>query len=210
VQYRKREIAEFIKPQLMANFQKEVTHFEAPQVRAFIEILEHNSYKYAMDEIYDLKETIEPLSRISTLLFTGFKKACHDRYKFDSKTEKDFAIILEDDVLVEKWLRPAPNQFNIHWDNNKKRYEPDFVVETGNTIYLIETKKAVDIPTTEVQEKAKAALEYCKNATDYTTKNGGKPWKYILLPHDSVRLNMGFAHLVGKYEYKKIINEDVK
>src|SRR5574344_2038261 len=199
VQYRKRDIKDFIKPQLMANFKKEVTKFEAPDVRAFSQILEHNSYKFLQDEIYDFRETIEPASRIRSLMFTGFEKDCHKSYKFDSKTEKDFAIILEDDKTVEKWLRPAPNQFNITWDNNKKNYEPDFVVETSDTIYLIETKKSTDIDALEVQQKAKAALEYCKNATEYTIKNQGKPWKYVLLPHDSVKYNMSLDYLVKQY-----------
>lgn len=202
VQYRKRDIAGYIKPQLMAHFRKEVTKFEAPDVRAFSQIAEHNSYKFLQDEIYDFRETIEPASRIKSLLFTGFKKACHDAYKFDSKTEKDFAIILEDDSAVQKWLRPAPSQFNITWDNNKKNYEPDFVAETDNIIYLIETKKEKDIPTDEVQAKAQAALLYCRQATEYTMKHGGKPWKYVLLPHDSVKLNMTFDYLMKLYEYQ--------
>ena len=201
VQYRKRDIANYIKPQLMEHFKKEVVKFEAPDVRAFSQILEHNSYKFIQDEIYDYKETIEPANRIKSLMFTGFKKACHKSYKFDSKTEKDFAIILEGDDSVEKWLRPAPNQFNITWDNNKKNYEPDFVVETKDKIYLVETKKEKDIPTEEVQSKAKAALEYCKNATDYTMQNGGKPWIYALLPYDSVKLNMSFDYLMKQYQY---------
>lgn len=202
VQYRKRDIAGYIKPQLMEHFKKEVVRFEAPDVRAFSQILEHNSYKFLQDEIYDFKETIEPASRIKSLMFTGFKKACHKTYKFDSKTEKDFAIILERDDSVEKWLRPAPNQFNITWDNNKRNYEPDFVVESKDTIYLIETKKENDISTEEVQSKAKAALLYCKNATEFTIANGGKPWKYVLLSHNSVKLNMDLEHLVKEYEYK--------
>ena len=59
-----------------------------------------------------------------------------------------------------------------------------------------------DISTEEVQFKAKAALLYCKNATEYTTANGGKPWKYVLLSHNSVKLNMDLEHLVKEYEYK--------
>ena len=56
VQYRKRDIAGYIKPQLMEHFKKEVIRFEAPDVRAFSQILEHNSYKFLQDEIYDFKE----------------------------------------------------------------------------------------------------------------------------------------------------------
>ena len=76
-------------------------------------------------------------------------------------------------------------------------------METIDTIYLVETKKEKDIPTEEVQEKARAALKYCKEATEYTTNNGGKPWKYILLPHDSVKYNMTFDYLVKQYEYNE-------
>jgi len=201
VQYRKKDIMNFIKPQLMAHFKKEITKYEVPYVKGLTKILPWNMTKYKEDEIYDFKTAIEPISRIKTLLFTGFKKACHSEYTFDSKTEKDFSIILEDDEKVIKWLRPAPNQFNITWDNNKRNYEPDFVVETEDTIYLVETKKESDIKTDEVQQKAKAALEYCHNATEFTTKNSGKPWKYILLPHDSVKLNMSFDYLVEQFEY---------
>lgn len=203
VQYKKKELATFIKPQLMEHFRKEIIKYEAPDVRGLTPILKWNTTKYAEDEIYDYKATIEPTSRIKTLLFIGFQKACHDRYTFDSKTEKDFAIILEDDSNVIKWLRPAPNQFNITWNNNRHNYEPDFVVETADAIYLVETKKESDISTEEVQQKAKAALKYCQNATEYTIKNGGKPWKYVLLPHDCVKSNMSFDYLVKEYEYVK-------
>ena len=203
VQYKKKDITAFIKPQLMEHFRKEVVRYEAPDVRGLTPIVKWSTTKYAEDEIYDYKATIEPTSRIKSLIFTGFKKACHGEYTFDSKTEKDFAIILEDDSNVIKWLRPAPSQFNITWDNNKRNYEPDFVVETANTIYLVETKKESDISTEEVQQKAKAALEYCHNATEFTTKNNGKPWKYLLLPHNSVSISYDFNYYTKQYEYKE-------
>jgi len=131
-------------------------------------------------------------------LFSGFAKAYHHSYKFDSKTEKDFSIILEQDKTVLKWLRPAKNQFRIYWKHNSKQYSPDFVVETVDSIYLVETKKEGDIDATDVQEKAKAALEYCKHASDYTTKNGGKPWKYLLIPHIEVTLSNSFNYFVSR------------
>lgn len=82
----------------------------------------------------------------------------------------------------------------------KKQYTPDFVVETADSIYLVETKKEIDIETTEVQQKAQAALEYCKHATDYTTANGGKAWKYLLVPHDQVLVNMSFGRMVEMFK----------
>lgn len=94
-------------------------------------------------------------------------------------------------------------EVNITWDNNKRNYEPDFVVETADSIYLVETKKESDISTDDVQQKAKAALEYCHNATEFTTKNNGKPWKYLLLPHNSVSINYDFNYYTKQYEYKE-------
>ena len=114
----------------------------------------------------------------------------------------DFAGILENDNDVLKWLRPARNQFQIYWQHNSRRYIPDFVVETSGAIYMVETKKEGDIETGEVQEKATAAAEYCKHATEFTTKNNGKPWKYVIIPHNAVLANMSFQTLVVKYEYK--------
>lgn len=116
--------------------------------------------------------------------------------------EKDFAIILEDDADVIKWLRPAQSQFRIYWQHNSREYTPDFVAETFDGIYMIETKKQADVASSEVKEKANAALQYCKHATEFTSNHRGKPWKYILIPHDVVMLNMSFSHLMQQNEYK--------
>ena len=98
-------------------------------------------------------------------------------------------------------MRPAKEQFQIYWDKKSKRYEPDFVVEGQHAIYLIETKKKADIPSEEVQEKAKAALHFCSHATKFNLEHGKKPWKYVIIPHDQVLAQMTFAFLVEKHEY---------
>jgi type III restriction enzyme len=171
-------------------------------VKPFTKIEDHNFSKYTKDSIHHYTETITPTNAIPGKVFSGFKKACHTLYKFDSKTEKDFACILEQDKAVLKWMRPSANQFHIYWKHNSRQYHPDFVVETADTIYMIETKKEGDIDTAEVQEKSQVALTYCINATEFTAQNGGKPWKYILIPHDVVKLNMGFDTLTKHYEYR--------
>jgi type III restriction enzyme len=135
-------------------------------------------------------------------VYIGFEKACHFEYKFDSRTEQTLAIILENDSEVLKWLRPAPNQFRIYWHHNSKMYEPDFVVETSVVIYLIETKRADEIPSNEVQAKAQAALKYCNYASEYTAEYGGKTWKYVLIPHDQVSKTSSFRGVVSNNIYK--------
>lgn len=138
------------------------------------------------------------------MLFAGFKKSCHDVYKFDSGTEKHFAVLLEDDADVVKWMRPASRQFHIYWDHNSRLYEPDFVVETKKTIHIIETKASKDIATNEVKEKSSAAASYCQNASGFTQRHGGKPWKFSLVPEDDVLPNMQFRVLADKYEIRVV------
>ena len=50
--------------------------------------------------------------------------------------ELSFARIIERDEAVLNWLRPSPKEFNISY-NHGKNYEPDFVVETEDTIEVI-------------------------------------------------------------------------
>ena len=199
VQYYKREIAKFVYTQMMEHFYCEAPEYEKPIVRPFTEIEPHNFSKYTADSIHDYTETITPTQAIPSKVFTGFKKACHNLYKFDSKTEKDFAAILERDADVLKWLRPARNQFRLYWRHNSRQYVPDFVVETADGIFMVETKQERDLNADEVQEKAVAAQEYCRHATEYMAANGGKPWCYVVIPHNAVLLNMGFATLATKF-----------
>jgi type III restriction enzyme len=200
-QYHKREIGDYIYAQMMSHFYYETPGFVKTTVRPFTKIEEHNFSKYTEDNIYHYTQTITPTNSIPAKVFSGFKKACHNLYKFDSKTEKDFAWILEDDKPVLKWLRPAEKQFHVYWNHNSRRYHPDFVVETGSAIYMVETKKESDVDSSDVQEKARAAVQYCAHATEFTTRNGGKPWKYVLIPHNAVKINMSVDRLVRAYEY---------
>lgn len=103
---------------------------------------------------------------------------------------------------MDKWLRPADGQFEIWWAHNSRRYNPDFVVETNDAIYMIETKMQKDIDSDEVKEKAKGAIHYCSNVSKFTLENGKKPWKYVLIPHEAVKVNMGFNALAKQYEYE--------
>ena len=197
--YHKREIARFMYTQLKAHFYMEQAGFEEPVVYPFTKIEPHNLSKYTKDSVHHYNETIQPTNSIPSKVFGGFKKACHNLYKFDSKAEKDLASILEQDTVVKKWLRPARSQFRIYYDHNSKRYEPDFIVETSDTIFMIEVKAGRDMENPEVQEKAEAGQKFCESATEFNLKNRGKKWKYVLIPHNVIGLNMSFNSLAESY-----------
>lgn len=192
VLYHKREIGKYIYVQMQTHFYLDNAGFEEHEVYTFSRIEPHNFSKYTKEDIYLYTETITPTHVIPTKVFGGFRKSCHNLYKFDSKAEKDFAIILEQDNSVLKWLRPAQAQFSIYWRHNSQRYIPDFIVETQDGIFMVEIKAERDINDEEVQEKADAGKKYCETVTAYTLKHNGRPWKYILIPHTNVALNMSF------------------
>ena len=199
-QYRK-FIAGNIYDQLKAHLKISEPAYQDPKVLPFVKIEDWN-FSALKDGRRHYKDSITPTSLIPKLVFTGFEKACHFEYKFDSKTEKEFAYILENDTTVLKWLRPAPNQFRIYWASNSSRYYPDFVVETANAIYLVETKAANELDSTEVQDKKRAAMQYCQYASQYTASTCGKQWSYLLISHDEVRQSSSFGYLVSRFEQK--------
>lgn len=194
---RQKTIAEIIYSQMKQHFFREETVFRATEMRPFSRIESSFGGKFKSDEIYDLRAAI-PAGEVRTKVFTGFKKSCHTLYKFDSNTERTFAIVLENDKEVLKWMRPSPKQFNIYYGSSGcSRYEPDFVAETADMIYMIETKASNELTLPEVIEKANAAQVYCDAASAWNAEHGGKPWIYALVSHDEVRLNSSFHYLMA-------------
>ncbi len=138
-------------------------------------------------------------SDIRTLVFGGFTKCCYPLQKFDSvEGELRFAQILEDDIQVLKWMKPARGFLKIEYDKGSS-YEPDFVVETKDKKYLCEPKKASEIQNSIVLKKRNAAVQWCCHATNYAATHGGKPWHYVLIPHDAIKVNSSFEGLCAEF-----------
>jgi type III restriction enzyme len=77
-------------------------------------------------------------------------------------------------------------------------YQPDFVGETGDCIYMLEAKARNDMQDAEVQVKKDAAVQWCSHATSHALSHGGKPWKYLLIPHDAISENMTLLGLANQ------------
>ena len=76
---------------------------------------------------------------------------------------------------------------------------PDFVAATPEVNLLIETKKAGDLQTDEVQVKARAAVQWCDHANAYAKQHGARQWRYLLIPHDAVAVNVTLTKLAATY-----------
>ena len=192
----RRLIAREIHAQMMAHFFEEATEFEVQVNRGFTELKACNYTATAGQAPRRFRETVEDVGRIKQLLFGGFKKCLYPLQKFDSDTERRFAIIL--DREARKWFKPAKGQFHIYYKlgTEQSEYVPDFVAETESVILMVETKARGDIDAQEVRTKAAAAMRWCKHASDYAANVGAKPWKYILVPHDEVNESENLSTLL--------------
>lgn len=191
-------IANKIYEQVKANISIEIVAKSKPEAEPYSLILPWNYSKEKDDEILNFRETVSA-KLLSSKVFNGFSKSCHDKYKFDSIPEKRFSEIIENSDDVIKWLRPASKQFNIWYNNNSDRYVPDFVVETADLIYLIEIKAENELDDKIVKMKEEAAINYCKNATEINKARKEKAWKYAIIPHDKTDTNMTFKKLVTEF-----------
>lgn len=182
----RRLIAREIHAQMMAHFWEKAASYEARVSQGFSTLKPCNYTVSADEPIHSVRQTPKDVSRIKQMLFGSFSKCLYPLQKFDSDTERRFAVILERDA--QKWFKPAQGQFQIYWKSgfDSKEYIPDFVVETEDSIWLVETKAGKDLKDPEVLAKADAAFEWCKHATDYALQHNGKHWRYVLIPHDEV------------------------
>ncbi len=192
----KKLIASRIYEQIKEHMTLESDGFVKPNILPFVEILPQHMTEVVGYGRKDYRESITPKSTVSKYIFTGFMRSYYMENKFDSSTEQDFAYVLETDKQVLKWLRPVANQFNIYWGNGAHKYEPDFIVETEDTIYMVETKSSAELDDVDVQSKKASAEEYCRQATEYNLEHGGKKWKYVLLPHHAVVRTSSFDFLM--------------
>jgi type III restriction enzyme len=180
------ELARLIRAEMMAHFWEEATEYEVQVSRGFTELKPCNYTVIAGQTAHHYRETVTELGKIKQMLFGGFSCCLYPLQKFDSDTERRFAVILERDAL--KWFKPAKGQFQIYYKlgSEQPEYIPDFVVETSSMILMVETKKRDDLTSDEVKSKATAAVRWCAHASKHASTVGGKHWSYLLVPHDEI------------------------
>jgi type III restriction enzyme len=193
-----KEIAQFIHAQMQEHYwEDENVEYEVVVSKGFTELKPSAYTASATEDPLDFKVSPKDKSNMSKYLFGGFKKCLYPVQKFDAEGERILSVILEREA--EKWFKPAKGQFQIFYKSGSDHpeYQPDFVAETTNAIYMLEPKSRNNMTDPDVLAKKDAAEKWCKNATDHTTKHGGKPWHYRLIPHDTIAENMSLD-MLGK------------
>ena len=194
-----RDIARFIHAQMQEHFWEEASGYETKVTKGFTE-LKSSAYTATMNQQpLDYRFSPSDKSNMAKYLFGGFQFCLYPVEKFHSDSERRLAVILERERL--KWFKPRKGQFQIFykWGSDHPEYQPDFVAESTDSIYMLEPKAASEMNDDEVKAKRDVAVKWCALATDYSSKTGGKPWKYALIPHDAIMDNMSLHGLVASY-----------
>lgn len=196
-----RSLAEtVIFPQMMQHYEETPTTFRVRIERGFQSLKAQNLSNPTGKPLQHYKVPVRPLAETRRYAFHGFKKCCYLQQSFQSDSERRFAVLIDADHETEvlRWVKPGRNQFQIDYRRGEQ-YEPDFVVETTNETLICEIKARDEMADPTVQAKAEAARTWVWYANVHARENGGKPWRYALIPHDAVTDNASFAGLVATW-----------
>ena len=198
VMMNKRSITEKIYTQMMKHFfstnglmEEEVVGCNDHNIRTYI----------TAKKLLDIYDDYGEGENIRSIAFNGIKYGVFAEAAFDSRPELEFARLLEYSAvagIVKNWLRPAPQEFNITY-NRGKHYEPDFVVETEDTIYMVEIKGENMLNDPDVLAKKDRGIKYCQTVSDWGKANGYKQWRYLFIPAQQVKATVTFELLADMF-----------
>ncbi|HEY7088681.1 MAG TPA: hypothetical protein VH518_11370 [Tepidisphaeraceae bacterium] len=195
-----REIARFVHAQMQKHFWQDTdVDYDVVVTRGFTALRDSAYTSLAGEQPLDFRISPSDKSNMPKYLFGGFKRCLYPVQKFQSDAERKLAVILEREAL--KWFKPAKGQFQIYykWGADHPEYQPDFVAETNDRIFMLEPKASNQMTDAEVLAKRDVAVTWCKNASAHAKSYGGKPWRYLLLPHDAIADNMTLAGLAERF-----------
>ena len=140
------------------------------------------------------KKEVADKKNIKNYLFEGYRKSYYPVNSFDSDDERRFAVVLEDDEDVVRFIKPPLNQLGLFYRAGKQ-YNPDFLVETKNCKYMVEVKAANQVNNEVVQEKARAGVKWCECASKVDAD--GKEWKYRLVSGEDIIIGNTLKYILG-------------
>ncbi len=197
-----RDIARFVHAQMQDHYWEEASDYEVRVSKGFTELKPSAYTADAGNPVMSFRDAPQDKSNMPRYLFGGFKKCLYPVQKFQSDPERRLAAILDREAV--KWFRPAKGQFQIYYKSgaDQPEYQPDFVAETATAIYMLEPKRKDEMDSADVQSKKEVAETWCRNATAHAKTHGGKPWQYLLIPHDAIADNMTLDGLAAMFKGK--------
>lgn len=174
-----RDIASFIHAQMQEHYWEEAGGYEVTISKGFTELRPSAYTALAVQEVLDFRVSPYDKSNMAKYLFGGFSRCLYSVQKFQSDTERKLAVIL--DREASRWFKPTKGQFQIFYraGADHLEYQPDFVAETGDTVYMLEPKARNEMTEATVIAKRDVAATWCQHASDHAASYGGKTWKFL-------------------------------
>lgn len=194
-----REIARLIHAQMQDHYWEDEVDYEVKINKGFSELKQRAYTQVAGESPLDYRQSPKDKSNMARYLFTGFSRCLYSEEKFQSDSERMLAVILERES--QRWFKPKRGQFQIYykWGADHPEYQPDFVAETDDTVYMMEPKMKSEMGDAQVLAKKDVAVKWCQHASEHAASYGGKPWKYLLIPHDAIAENMTIKGLADRF-----------
>jgi type III restriction enzyme len=195
-----KRIGEMIHAQMEQHYWQSDSDYVAEVRQGSVTLESINVTAPAGEAARDYRDPVPNAGAIRSMRFTGYAKCVYVEQRYDSVPEKRFAEIVDGDATVMKWVKPGPRTVRIDYATGVP-YDPDFIVETTTTKWLCEPKAANEIDDPDVRAKARAAEKWCEYATAHELRNGGKPWRYLLIPDSAITASATLAGLIATYAH---------
>lgn len=190
---RGKQLADVIFEQMRQHLRRTPVDYQTRVVRSF-RMLKAMPVTMTADRANPLTRPADPLSATPSYVFNDLKKCPYPQTKFSSDPERRLAALMDSDrePNVMRWLKPGRGQFEIEYEPGR-RYEPDFVVETTDGMFIIEVKAANQLEDNTVKAKARATQRWVELANEFTEKK----WRYAIIPDSDIRESSTFAGLLA-------------
>jgi type III restriction enzyme len=194
-----KDIARFVHVQMEEHYWEKATGYEVKISKGFSELKPSAYTASATDPVLNYRHPPADKSNMAKYLFGQFKRCLYPVQKFQSDPERVLSTILEREAT--KWFKPAKGQFQIYYKSGADylEYQPDFVAETADVIYMLEPKRRNEMTAPDVVAKKDVAVKWCIHATEHAKTCSGKPWKYLLIPHDAIAENVTLVWLEKQF-----------
>jgi type III restriction enzyme len=194
-----RDIARFVHTQMQAHYWEDAVGYEIKVSKGFTELKPSAYTCSAAEPPLDYRISPSDKSNMPKYLFGGFERCLYSVQKFASDAERKLALILDREAI--KWFKPAKGHFQIFYRDgaDHPEYQPDFVAETAEAIFMLEPKASNQMNDYIVLAKKEAAVQWCANASNHARSYGGKTWRYLLIPHDEIAENITLEALAARF-----------
>ena len=195
-----REIARFIHAQMQEHYWEEAAGYEVKISKGFTELKPAPTPRPATSR-RSISASRPPTRATWRSICSAASSAASTRCRSSSPTPSASSPSSWSARRSSGSSRPkASFRFSTKCGADHLEYQPDFVAETDDHDLHAEPKRRNEMDDPEVLAKKDAAVKWCDHASDYARpSNGGKPWKYVLIPHDVIAENMTLSGLVRQF-----------